>query len=144
MSSGNQDAHEPLRLPNWWPGASGTMKFPDDSSMMTVVNALSGHQGELDSAMRFLHSEGLVTADDVGNWDAGREFADTARSAHQHVLTVYREFQRQLEEVVRLLAKSNHSHGAAEAASRKASQQAGDPLHMPQGVPTQQTAPSKD
>ena len=98
----------------------------------------------------FLHSEGLVTADDVGNWDAGQTFAGTARSAHEHVLAVYREFQRQLEEVSRLLAKSDQSHGAAEAASRKASQQAGAPLHMPQGapphagVPTQQTAPSKD
>jgi hypothetical protein len=144
MSPGNQDAHEPLRLPTWWPGASGTMKFPADSSMMTVVNALSGHQGELDSAMNALHTEGLVTADDVGNWDAGTEFAGTAKSAHQHVLAVYREFQRQLEEVVNLLAKSDHSHSEAEAAARKASQQAGAPLDIPQGVPTQQTAPSKD
>jgi precorrin-4 methylase len=144
MSAGDQEKHEPLRLPTWWPGASGTVKFPDDSSMMTVVNALSGHQGELDSAMSVLHAEGLVTADDVGNWDAGEEFAGTAKSAHQHVLAVYREFQRQLEEVVRLLAKSDHSHSAAEAASRRASQRAGAPLDVPNGVPTQQSAPSKD
>jgi precorrin-4 methylase len=120
------------------------MKFPADSSVTTVVNALSSHQDELDSAMSVLHAEGLVTADDVGNWDAGKEFAGTAGSAHQHVLAVYREFQRQLEEVVRLLAKSDHSHSAAEEASRKASQQAGAPLDIPRGVPTQQTAPSKD
>lgn len=114
------------------------------------MNALSGHQTELNAAMSFLHSEGLVTADDVGNWDAGQVFAGTAKSAHEHILTVYREFQRQLEEVSRLLAKSDQSHGAAEAASREASQQAGAPLHIPQsappygGVPTQRTAPSKD
>lgn len=150
MSTGDRGTHEPLRLPDWWPGASRKVKFPDDSSMMTVVNALSGHQGELELAMNFLHAEGLVTADDVGNWDAGQTFAGTAKSAHEHVLAVYREFQRQLEEVSRLLAKSDQSHGAAEAASRKASQQAGAPLHIPQGapphvgVPTQQTAPSKD
>lgn len=150
MAPINGDAHESLRLPQWWPGASGTVKFPDDSSLKTVVNALSGHHAELDAAMSFLHSEGLVTADDVGNWDAGQTFAGTAKSAHEHVLTVYREFQRQLEEVSRLLAKSDQSHGAAEAASRKASQQAGAPLQIPQGapphsgVPTQQTTPSKD
>ncbi len=147
MSSGSEeDRNAPLRLPTWWPEASGQVRFPTDSSLPTAARALRGHLDALGAAMSSLHAEGLVTADDVGNWDAGQEFSGTVKAAHEHIASVYREFQRQLEAAATLLMRSHQGHTEAEESSAKASRplDGAVPPSLPRPVPTQRTAPSMD
>ena len=140
MSPGNSDKHAPLQLPTWWPEASGDVQFPLDSSLPTASKNLRGHLDALSAAMSSLGGDGLVTAEDVGNWDAGQEFAGTVKNAHEHIGNVYREFQRQLEYATNLLNKSHQNHTAAEEASEKASRLGGEsPQHIPTAAPTRQS-----
>jgi hypothetical protein len=146
MTGNPSDQHEPLSLPEWWPTARGHVQFPADGTLSTASKALDGHLGSLDEAMRTLAGQGLVTADDVGNWDAGRELAGTVKAAHEHILAVYREFQRQLAAASALLITQHRSQTDAEEASSKASRRIDDggALPSPPAAPTQQTAPSMD
>ncbi|GAA4619478.1 hypothetical protein GCM10023195_88100 [Actinoallomurus liliacearum] len=146
MTGSGNDRHQPLNLPDWWPKARGYVKFPTDGSLPTASKALDGHLAGLDEAMRYLASEGLVTAEDVGNWDAGQELARTAKTAHGHILEVYREFQRQLAAVSLLLIQQHRTQSEAEEASSKAPRRLdeGGALPQPPTVPTQRTAPSMD
>lgn len=147
MSSGNKDdAHRPLELPQWWPRADGVFQFPRDSSLPTAAKALRGHLDELGSAMSALHGEGFVTAEDLGNWDAGQTLTGTVQAAHAHIGAVYREFQRQLENTAALLVKAHENHNGAEESSARASRRLGNTElpHLPGATPTQRTAPSMD
>jgi hypothetical protein len=147
MSSGkNHDAHEPLRIPDWWPKAKGYTKFPTDGSLSTAAKALDGHLDALDAAMSRLESEGSVTAEDIGNWDAGQHLAGAANAAHEHIGAVYREFQRQLATVSILLVKHHQRQGDAEHAATKASRRItdGGVSSPPTTPPTQKTTRSFD
>jgi hypothetical protein len=147
MSAGNHgNTSTPLRLPDWWPEATGQVRFPTDDSLPTAAKALRGHLDQLGSAMDTLHAQGAVTAEDLGNWDAGQALTGTVKAAHEHISAVYRQFQRQLEAAAELLIRSHESHGAAEEASVRSVRRAGGvaPPHAPEGIPTQRTAPPMD
>lgn len=146
MTGNPSDQHEPLRLPGWWPGARGDVRFPTDGSLPTASKALDGHLDTIDEAMRILAGEGFVTAEDVGDWDAGQELTRTVKAAHEHILAVYRDFQRQLAATSLLLVKQHRSQTDAEEASAKASRRldGADVPSPPPILPTQQNTPSMD
>ncbi|MEV5748314.1 hypothetical protein AB0L00_10885 [Actinoallomurus sp. NPDC052308] len=146
MTGKQDDRHEPLRLPDWWPSARGHVKFPTDGSLPTASKALDGHLDGLDEAMRMIAEEGLVGAEAIGNWDAGQQLARTVKTAHENILEVYREFQRQLAAASQLLLTQHRNHNDAEEASSKASRRLddGEAPPLPPTIPTQRTAPSVD
>jgi hypothetical protein len=145
MSSGNnRGPHESLKIPDWWPKAQGYVKFPTDGSLPTAARALDGHLDALAAAMRLLDSEGLVTAEDLGNWDAGQQLAGAMKVAHEHIGAVYREFQRQLAAASALLVRHHQNQSDAEEASAKASRRIDDGgvSSPPATSPTQKTTGS--
>lgn len=146
MASGDKnEAHAPLKLPGWWPEVGGRMRFPTDDSLPSSAKALRGHLDALDMAMRDIADNGLVTAADVGNWDAGQTLAQAVNAAHTHISDVHRAFQEQLEVVARLLVTNHEGHDNVEhestRESRRLSGQVPDP---PTTQPTRQSTPSID
>jgi hypothetical protein len=147
MSPGDKgDAHAPLELPDWWPEAAGDVRFPTDDSLPAAAKALRGHLDALDMAMNDVHNDGMVTAADVGNWDAGQALAQTVKSAHEQIGAVYRDFQSQLFIAARLLVISGEGHEDAEHVSTRAARRLDDggPFTAPGTHPTRQNTPSQD
>lgn len=146
MSSGKKgDAHAPLQVPGWWPGATGKVRFPIDDSLATASKALSDHLASLETVMSGLQSDSLVTAEDLGNWDAGQEFATTVHAAHAHINAVYRDFRQQFAAAAQLLVDTGQNHQDAEDAATKAVRRLGGETPMtPDPRPTRQNTPSMD
>lgn len=147
MAPGNKDhAHAPLKVPDWWPGATGNVRFPTDDSLSKAASALRGHLDALDKAMTELQSNGLVTAEDVGNWDAGQALAKTVKAAHEHISAVYQDFQQQLAEAVRVLIMTGQNHSDAEHAATRAVRRlgGGESAKTPSAEPTLQNTRSMD
>ena len=144
MAPGNKDdAHAPLKIPDWWPGATGNVRFPTDDSLSKAARALHGHLDALDKAMKELHGNGLVTAEDLGNWDTGQALAKTVKTAHEHISAVYRDFQQQLAVAASVLVTTGRNHSDAEHAATRAVRRlgGGEPAQAPSAEPTLQNTP---
>lgn len=146
MAPDNKDkTHTPLEVPPWWPGATGTMRVPADGSLKGAAKALDRQLRALDIAMSDLDGDGLVTAADVGNWDAGQTLAQTVKNAHEHISTVCCHFQEQLSSAAQFLLEAQQGHADAEHAATKAARMVSDASSpVPNSYPTRQSTPSMD
>ncbi len=147
MAPGNKDdANAPLKVPDWWPGATGNVRFPTDDSLSKAASALRGHLENLDMVVSGLQNDGLVTAEDLGNWDAGQELAKTVKSAHEYISAVYQDFQQQLAAAIQALVNTGQNHSNAEHAATRAVRRlgGGEPSQTPSAAPTRQNTPSMD
>jgi hypothetical protein len=98
-------------------------------------------------AVSNLEANGLVTAAELGNWDAGQALADTTRTAHEHITSVFRNFLREYAAVAQLLRRAADHYAATEQALTAHTRQIGGAQETQQAStddPTWHNVPSAD
>jgi hypothetical protein len=74
-----------------------------------------------------LQTRGLLTAQHLGDWDAGRALAGTAGQAHSQIAQAYQDFLTEYGAVIAALRAAARAYGEGEQASKHTVAQVGAP-----------------
>ncbi|MCP2341989.1 hypothetical protein [Actinomadura rupiterrae] len=83
-------------------------------------------------ALEGLQARGKVTAQQVGNWDAGQALAQTVGLSHQHISSVSVELLSGYRAVIEALRRSASNYGVAEDDTQRKVGRVREQLHDPQ------------
>ncbi|MFL6054206.1 MAG: hypothetical protein ACJ72W_14990 [Actinoallomurus sp.] len=88
------------------------------SILEEALNTLAGS-----GALSSLQANGLVSATDLGNWDAGQALAGTTQTAHEHITSVFQDFLREYAAAAQMLRKvADHYAGVEQGLTAHARQ----------------------
>jgi hypothetical protein len=133
--------------PKTWPGGGAPdVKWAPEKLEHAAKLLQQGLESLAGSgALTDLQAKGLVTAAELGNWDAGQTLAGTAKNAHGHITQVFQDFVRELAAAVEVLRKTADNYGGTEEALTKRVRKLGDSeSQQPSQAPTWHNVPSAD
>jgi hypothetical protein len=93
-----------------------------------------------------LEANGLVTAAELGNWDAGHALAGTTQAAHEHITSVFQDFLREYAATAQMLRKVADRYAGTEQGLTAHARQIGAQERQPTATdnPTWHNVPSAD
>jgi hypothetical protein len=147
MPPENAGAVPGSQYPKSWFGGRGPYvkwapaKIGDAASILEkALETLAGT-----GALNNVQSQGILTAAELGNWDAGQELARTTQAAHEHITAVFQDFIQQYAAAIQTLRKTaaNYS-GTEEDLTKHARRIAGQEQPSSAKTPTWHNVPSAD
>jgi hypothetical protein len=111
------------------------------SILEEALNALTGT-----GALGDLQTNGLVTAAELGNWDAGQALAGTTQAAHEHITSVFHAFMNEYAAAAQTLRKMAAHYTGTEQGLTSHARQIGaqERQQIPTDNPTWPNVPSAD
>ncbi|MCO6006305.1 hypothetical protein NE236_15040 [Actinoallomurus purpureus] len=96
-------------------------------------------------ALGNVQAQGLVTAAELGNWDAGQALAGTTQAAHEHITAVFQDLIRQYAAAIQTLRKTAANYADTEAGLTKHERRIGGQAQPASAEnPTWHNVPSAD
>ncbi|MCO5966917.1 hypothetical protein [Actinoallomurus soli] len=133
--------------PPWVGGGDPDVKwapFKIDHAASILERALEhlSATGALDE----VQTQGLLTAAELGNWDAGQTLAGTTEAAYKHISAVSRDFLTQYAAAIRLLRRTAAHYSGTEEGLAQHIRQIGGGREQPTRAqsPTWANTPSAD